>query len=134
MIERQQQCLAEQLKDTYNPQHQSQLLQAHISLQRPHPLYRKYRLSDCGPILLHSTVKTVLNCCILDFIWTKYYYFDSLMISLPLRPKRQQMGILAWNQSTTKKSCGIWRTFSLAQTASFNCLGDCVLLLCQSQS
>lgn len=66
---------------------------------------------------------------------SKYYYFDSLMISyLHLRPKQQQMAILAWNQSTTKNFCGIWRTFSLAQTASFNCLGDCMLLLCQSQS
>lgn len=47
------------------------------------------------------------------------------MIScLHLRPKLQQMAFLAWNQSTGNKSYGIWTTSSLAQTASFNCLGD----------
>lgn len=66
-----------------------------------------------------------LNCCILDFRWTKWYYFDPLMIScLHLRPKLQQMAFLAWNQSAGNKSYGIRTTSSLAQTASFNCLGD----------
>lgn len=56
------------------------------------------------------------------------------MIScLCLRPKWQQMAFLARNQSANNKPYGIWTMSSLAQTAGFNCLGDCVLLPRQSQ-